>query len=197
MTHLLLFRQTGTTANIMVWWLLIFILLPMSALAQSFYLYPTTAVAPRGSYQTVTAVVSGVSNKTVTWTTDRGTLVGTNPCVVNEPCTIGLYTRTAGTYHVAATSNDSSAVSATSTITKTASPTPTTGHPRLLVMAAMLPSLQAKATSGNIIYQALRSLAISDYTFDNAVWSWSCNGGTGLPSVNEANNWEEQNAYLW
>ena len=173
------------------------LLLPLPAVAQTLYLYPTTATAPRGSYQTVTAIVSGVGNKTVTWTTDGGTIVGTNPCVVNEPCTTALYTTTAGTYHLTATSNADSSLVATSAITFTASPTPATTHPRLLVTAAMLPGLQAKATSGNTIYQALRTLAISAYTSDNAVWSWSCNGGSGLPSADRANSWEEQNAYLY
>jgi hypothetical protein len=172
-------------------------LLPLPAIGQNLYLYPTTAVAPLGSYQTLTAIISGVSDKTVTWRTDGGTLVGTNPCVVNEPCTIALYTTTAGTYHVTATSNANGSIAATSTITFTASPTPATTHPRLVVTAAMLPALQAKTTSGNTIYQALYKQAFADYTSDNAVWSWSCNGGTGLPSTSEATNWEEQNAYLY
>jgi hypothetical protein len=177
--------------------LLFFILLHLSAAAQTLYLYPTAVTAPRGSDQTVTAVVQGVSDKTVTWSTDGGTIVGTNPCVVNEPCTAALYTTTAGTYHLTATSNANGSVAATSTITFTASPTPTTSHPRLLVTAAMLPALQAKTTPGNTIYQALRTQAIAAYSADNTVWSWSCNAGTGLPSANEANNWEQQNAYLY
>ena len=118
------------------------------------YLYPTTVTAPRGSYQSVTAVVQGVNNKTVTWTTDGGTIVGTNPCVVNEPCTAALYTTVAGTYHLTATSNANGSVSATSTITITGSPTPVTTHPRLLITAAMLPGLQAKATEQHAVSSA-------------------------------------------
>jgi hypothetical protein len=177
--------------------LLLIFLLALPAVAQDLYLYPITAVAPRGSYQTVTAIVSGVSNKTVTWTTDGGTLVGSYPCIVNEPCTIALYSTTAETYHVTATSDANGSVAKTTTITFTASPTPATSHPRLLVTAAMLPALQAKATSGNTIYQAIRTQAISAFDSDNAVWSWSCNAGTGVPSTNEASNWEQQNAYLY
>ncbi len=83
------------------------------------YVYPQAPVAPRGSYQTVTAVVTGVNDKTVTWSSDGGTIVGTNPCVVNEPCTVALYTTTPGTYHLTAKSNANSSVIAGSTITIT------------------------------------------------------------------------------
>ena len=167
--------------------LLLLVLLPLAAGAQNLYVYPTAVVAPRGSYQTVTAIISGVSNKTVTWATDGGTLVGTNPCVVNEPCTIGLYSTTAGTYHVTATSNTNGSVTAASTITFTASPAPVTSHPRLQVTAAMLPTLRAKATAGNTVYQALLANAIADYTTDNAIWAWSCNGGNWA-SFHESGN---------
>src|ERR1017187_6276331 len=108
--------------------LLLLLSLPLSAslAAQSLFVYPTAPIAPRGSYQTVTAIITGVNDKTVTWTADGGTIVGTNPCVVNEPCTVALYATTAGTYHLIATSNANHSVSATSTITLTASPTVTT-----------------------------------------------------------------------
>src|SRR5580698_1382322 len=91
-----------------------FILLSLSALAQKIYVYPTTVTAPRGSYQTVTAIVTGANDKTVTWTSDGGTIVGTNPCIVNEPCTVALTTTTPGTYHLTGTSNSNSSVGATS-----------------------------------------------------------------------------------
>jgi hypothetical protein len=146
------------------------------------YVYPQAPVAPRGSYQTVTAVVTGVNDKTVTWTADGGTIVGTNPCVVNEPCTVALYTTTPGTYHLTATSNANNSLAAASTITITQSPAAVTTHPRLLITAAMLPDLRAKAVSSNPMYQSIRNTAISLYTADNAVWSWSCNSGSGLPS---------------
>src|SRR6185437_13282490 len=120
------------------------------------YIYPQTPVAPRGSYQTVTAIVTGVNDKTVTWSTDGGAIVGTNPCVVNEPCTVALYTTTAGTYHLTAKSNANNSVTASSTITITDSPTPQTAHPRLGgITAAMLPALRAKAVQSNPLYESL------------------------------------------
>src|ERR1700735_1654289 len=86
--------------------LVLLALLPsLPAVAQKIYVYPATVTAPRGSYQTATAIATGVNDKTVTWTSDGGTIVGTNPCVVNEPCTVALTTTTPGTYHLMATSN--------------------------------------------------------------------------------------------
>src|SRR5580692_8205529 len=173
------------------------ILLSLPVVAQEMYVYPSTVTAPRGSYQTVTAIVTGVNDKTVTWTSDGGTIVGTNPCVVNEPCTVALTTTTPGTYHLMATSNASSSGSATSTITFTGSPTPATTHPRLVITAAMLPGLQAKATAGNPIYTSIQSLSNSALTTDNAIWSWSCQGGTGLPSSDQVANYKEIHAYYY
>src|ERR1035437_4152198 len=171
---------------------------PLVTPAQTLSLFPTTPVAPRGSYQTVTAIVNGVNDKTVTWTADGGTIVGTNPCVVNEPCTIALYTTTSGTYHLIATSNANHAVTATSTVTFTASPIPVATHPRLGgIPAAMLPGLRAKAVSGNPMYMALYDRAVSAYTADNAMWSWSCNNGTGQPSSDQTENYKEGDAYLF
>src|ERR1035437_2220291 len=95
--------------------------------AQSVYVYPATITAPRGSYQSCTAVVTDVNLKTVTWSTSGGTLVGTNPGTANEPNTIALYTTTAGTYTVTATTNVG-AVTGTCVITVVASPTPLTTH---------------------------------------------------------------------
>jgi hypothetical protein len=164
---------------------------------QSLSLYPIAPVAPAGSYQSVTAVVTGAGDKTVTWTSDGGTIVGTNPCVVNEPCTVALHATAAGTYHLTATSNAAPSVSATSTITITGSPTPATTHPRLLVTAAMLPGLQAKATAGNTLYQAMRNQAIGAYNSFSAApynWSWSCNNGTGLPASGTSASWMQQQA---
>ena len=163
--------------------------------AQKLYVYPATAVAPRGAYQTVTAIVNGVNDKTVAWTTSGGKLVGTNPCVVNEPCTIALTTTTAGTYTLTATSNANPSVTATSTVTFTATPTPATSHPRLLVTGAMLPGLRAKATAGNTLYQALHTRAINLYTADAAIWTFStwngsaCVGGSG-PSSNQSQSYK-------
>src|ERR1035438_1064764 len=141
---------------------LLFSALPV--LAQHIYVYPTAPIAVRGSYQSVTAVVTGVSNKTVVWKASGGTIVGTNPCVVNEPCTVALYATTAGTYHLTATSNANGSVSATSTITFTASPTPATTHPRLYITQSMLSGLQAKAATGSPMYTALHGPTGHGYT---------------------------------
>jgi hypothetical protein len=162
------------------------------------YLYPTAPVAPRGSYQTVTAVVTGVNDKTVTWTTDGGQIVGTNPCVVNEPCTVALYSTTPGTYHLTATSNANNTVVATSTITITPSPTPVTTHPRLGgITAAMLPELRAKAVPSNPMYMALYNHAVTVFNRVNPIWSWSCNGGSGQPNSDQSESFDEVYGYLF
>ena len=162
------------------------------------YVYPTSPVAPRGSYQTVTAVVTGANDKTVTWTSDGGSIVGTNPCVVNEPCTVALYTTSPGTYHLTATSNANHSVVATSTITITGSPTPQTAHPRLGgITPSMLPVLRAKAVSSNPMYTTLYNTAVAAYNNDNAIWSWSCNGGSGQPSSDQSESWKEGDGYLF
>jgi cellulose synthase/poly-beta-1,6-N-acetylglucosamine synthase-like glycosyltransferase len=153
-------------------------------LGQHIYVYPTTVTAPVGSYQTVTAVVTAVNNKTVTWTADGGTIVGTNPCVANEPCTVALHVTSVGTYHLTATSNANGSVAATSTITVTASPTVTTGHPRLLFTSSDIAGLRAKATSDNPLYVAVKGEAVQWINSLNAgsTWSWTCQGGTGNPN---------------
>ena len=162
------------------------------------YVYPQAPVAPRGSYQTVTAVVTGVNDKTVTWSSDGGTIVGTNPCVVNEPCTVALYTTTPGTYHLTAKSNANSSVIAGSTITITASPMPVTSHPRLGgITAAMLPALRSKAVQSNPLYATLYNNAVTVYNNDNAIWTWSCNGGSGQPNSDQTENYKEGDAYLF
>lgn len=144
MRHLFFGLQARTTLKLKKWLLLFSFLLPFPVLAQTLYLYPATAVVPRGSYRNVTAVVSGVSDKAVSWTTDAGALVDTNSRGLNEPCTIGLYAVSAGTYPLTATSDSGSPLAATSTTKITASSTPTIGHPRLPVTVAKLPFLQAK-----------------------------------------------------
>jgi hypothetical protein len=155
--------------------------------AQSVKLSSVAPIAPVGSYQTITAYVTGVNNKTVTWsiTSSPGgsspALVGTNPCVVNEPCTIALYTKTPGTYAVTAKSNANASVKASSTVTITPSPAVTAGHPRLMLTPSMLSALRAKATKGNVMYESLRTLGIGAYQADNANFSWSCNSGSGSP----------------
>jgi len=163
--------------------------------AQTIYVYPSTVTAPRGGYQTCTAIVTGVNNKAVTWSTTGGTLVGTNPSTANEPATIALHSTTAGTYTVTATSGSATG---TCVITLTASPTPVATHPRLLVTSAMLPSLQAKAVGTNALFVALKTNATNAFATDNSVWSWTCNSGTGLPSSDQTGNaLTEQDANLY
>ncbi len=164
------------------------------------YVFPQSPVAVRGSYQTVTAIVNGVNDKTVTWTSDGGTIVGTNPCAVNEPCTVALYSNTAGTYHLTATSNANNQVVATSTITYAASPTPRTDHPRFLVTSDEVASLQAKANANDPMYQAIKGIATNYYNNDSSIWTFStwngsaCTGGSG-PSSDQSQNWKELDAW--
>ena len=172
-------------------------LCPLQLAAQKLYLYPIKPIAPRGSYQTVTAVVTGVNDKTVTWSASGGKLVGSNPCVVNEPCTIALYSTDAGTFRVKATSNANHSIAAESTVTFTASPKPVTSHPRLIVTEAMLPGLRAKATSRNAIYQSIKARAELAAKKDSAIWSWSCDGGSGQPRSDQTESYKEGDAYLY
>lgn len=170
---------------------------PLPLAAQKLYLYPTAVTAPRGSYQTVTAIVTGVNDKSVTWTASGGTLIGGNPCVVNEPCTIALFSTQPGTIRLKATSNATHAVAAESVVTFTASPTPVRSHPRLIVTEAMLPGLRAKAVPGNVLYGSLKTRAEAALGRDNPVWSWSCKGGSGLPSANLSDGYKENDANLF
>jgi hypothetical protein len=157
------------------------------------YVFPQTAVAVRGSYQTVTAIVNGVNDKTVTWSTTGGTIVGTNPCVANEPCTVAVYSGSSGSYTLTATSNANSSVTASSTITFAASPTPRTDHPRFLMTSDELVALRAKATSANPMYQAINSLGSRYYASDSSIWTFStwdgttCTGGSAAASDQSAN----------
>lgn len=170
---------------------------PLQAVAQKIYIYPTEAIASRGSYQTVTVVVNGVNDKTVTWSTSGGQIIGGNPCAVNEPCTIALYSKEAGTFHLKATSNADHSVAAESTITFTATPTPVTSHPRLMVTAAMLPALRSRATSRNVAYQSLKTLAEAALERDKPVWSWNCKGGNGQPKTDQSGAYKEGDANLF
>lgn len=177
----------------------LFAILAGVAGAQTINVYPVTPKGIRiGGVQTVTAYVVGQNDKTVTWSApDGGTIYGTNPCIVNEPCTAGLLVGAspgAGTYRLIATTN-TGGLTATSTITFAGSPTPLTTYPRLGFTAAMLPALRAKATG--TYYDQLKADAVTDYTNMNAVWSWSVNGGSGLPSVSSAYSFDEQSATLF
>src|ERR1039458_10153675 len=175
-------------------------LVAVPARAQSIYVYPVAVTAPRGSYQTCTGIVNGYNSKSVTWTTTGGTLVGVDAGTANEPATIALYTTTPGTYTVTGKSTVNSSLSGTCVVTITASPTITTGHPREMVTAAMLPGLQAKATSGNTMYQAVYSQAVTAYdaalpTWTFSTWSGSaCVGGTPPGTLQSG---QEVTAYLF
>ena len=186
------------------------LLLALPAVGQTLYIYPATVSSVVGGTQTITAVVNGVNNKTVHWTTTGGTLVGSANCTVNEACTIGLTTTTPGTYTVTAISNANGAVTGTSTVTFTAAPTPiqcssgapdtTACHPRLIITTAMLPALQARATGSNTRFVALKNAAIAAFNRDTTPgsgpnWSWHCTGGSGLPQ--NAGTWTGQEANAW
>jgi hypothetical protein len=181
---------------------------PCSGDHATLYLYPSSLSVPVGAYQTATAIIVGVSDKTVTWTTDGGTIVGTNPCVLNEPCTVALYSATPGTFHLTATSNAETKVSASMTVVFTSAPVPVTAHPRLLVTPAMLDGLRTKATQSNPIYQSLLYRANLALDKSNSFhWNWSCpsitggTGGTGLPASSDepsmASQWLEHDAFLF
>ena len=176
---------------------ILLIALPFHLVAQKLYIYPAEAIAPRGSYQTVTVVVNGVNDKTVTWSTSGGQIVGSNPCAVNEPCTIALYSKEPGMFHLKATSNANHSVAAESTITFTPSPTPVTSHPRLIVTAAMLPGLRARAIPRNVAYQTMKTVAETSLERDNPVWSWSCKGGSGQPKTDQSAGYKEYEANLF
>ena len=180
-------------------WLLnvLLIVFPLQLTAQKLYIYPTEAIASRGSYQTVTVVVNGVNDKTVSWSTSGGRIVGANPCILNEPCTIALYSKDPGTFHLKATSNANHSVAAESTITFTPSPTPVTSHPRLMVTSAMLPALRARATSRNMAYQGLKTVSEGLLERDKPVWSWSCKGGNGQPKTDQSGAYKEVEANMF
>ena len=165
--------------------------------AQKVFIYPSAAVAPVGTYQSVTAWMNGVNDKTVTWSASGGKIVGKNPCVANEPCTIALYSTEPGTFHLTATSNSNHELKGDTTVTFTTSPTPRTDHPRFLMTPDTLNALRAKAVSGNPMYQSLKQLATAAAERDNSIWSWSCKGGSGQPNSNQAQNWKEQDAFLF
>ncbi len=178
----------------------ILVLLTVSSVqlaAQKLYLYPTDVVAPAGSYQTVTAIVTGVNDKTVTWTASGGDIVGTNPCNVNEPCTIALHSLAAGTFHLKAVSNANRTLSKEATITFTPAATPVTSHPRLIITQAMLPGLRAKAVADNVVYRSIRSWAEQAADRDHAIWSWSCNGGSGQPASDQTQTGRQYDAYFF
>lgn len=153
--------------------------------------FPGSVAVYPGTYQTVTAIVSNVDNKNVSWSTDGGALVGTNPCTdsMTAPCTIALYNTQPGTYHVTATSLADGQAKGTATITVVPAPTPVTTHPRLYFTQADIPTLRAKAVSGNEAWTALQTLANGQVAKFDTGWStsaggggYTCDGGNGQPS---------------
>jgi hypothetical protein len=155
----------------------------------------SVAVRP-GTYQSVSALLSSMDDKTVSWTTDGGTLIGANPCTDTDggPCTVALYTTTPGTYHVTATSTSDKSKTATATITVGQAPTVRTGHPRLIITADQLTNLRAKAVSTNPLYGAIKNRANIYLNQDNAIWSWTCKSGSGQPSTDQTWGYRENDA---
>jgi hypothetical protein len=153
-----------------------------------------------GSYQTITAIVTGVNDKTVIWSTSDPThapLVGNTTCPLGSVnCTIGVYSTTTGTYTITATSHANGTVSASSTITFGARPTPTAGHPRFFLTSSTLAAQRAKGVSSNPLYVPISNFATNEYNsghatygFTYSTWSGSaCTGGTApsLASLNGA-----------
>ncbi len=153
----------------------------------------TSPQLPVGGIQSINAWVSNVNDKTVTWSTTGGTLIGVNPCTIS-PCSIGLYSSTTGTFTVTATSNDNSSISATSVVTFVNAPTPRTDWPRFMVNQDNLAATRTKATGTNTPWNDLLngypSGLITQFPGIDSGWSWTCNSGTGQP------NTPQYNAYL-
>ena len=51
-------------------------------------------------------------------------------------------------------------------------------------------ALRAKAVQSNPLYATLYSNAVTAYNNDNAIWSWSCNGGSGLPNSDQTQSFK-------
>lgn len=167
--------------------LVLAITLPLPAQV-SVVTYPSSPVMPINGYQTVSAVVTGAADKTVTWTSSdpvHAPIIGDNPCRttsqsngISADCTIGVVTGTTGTYTITATSNADNTKSSTSTLTFTATPIPSTNHPRIFFTASDVATLQSYCNVGTNaictdLSSAIASFAVSD---DN---SWSTAGGGG------------------
>lgn len=166
-------------------------------MAQKIYLYPRNVVAPRGTYQSVTAIITGINDKRVSWTPSGGTVVGGGSCAVDEPCTVALFTTAPGKYTLSATSNADRSLSATADVTFTDSPHPVATHPRLALTAEMLPGLRAKAVAKNVLYAKLKEMATEALEKDQPVWQWTCKGGSGRPSSDQSQSFKEDHAYLF
>jgi hypothetical protein len=176
--------------------LLLALLLCGAARAQSISVYPATVSSPIGGYPTCSSQIVGQNDKTATWSTTGGTIIGVNPSVANEPSIVALFTMTPGSYTLTATSN-TGAMTAHCTVTFTAETTPVTTHPRMGgLTAAGMTALRAKAVSGNTLYNSgVYSIATNLYTGVNAIWNWSCGGGagntkTGQPTSDQSQSYE-------
>ena len=167
------------------------------AVAQKIFLYPRVAVAPRGTYQSVTAIVTGINDRRVAWTASGGKIVGGGSCAIDEPCTIALVSDTPGKYTLTATSNADHSLSASAEVSFTESPQPVTTHPRLGLTAEMLPRLRAKAVAKNPLYESLKTRAGNFLERDANVWSWTCKGGSGHPSSDQSQSYKENDAFMF
>lgn len=164
--------------------------------AVSVYSTTPTNIVPRGAYPTCTIQVVGTDNKSVTFTTTGGTLVGTNPSLATEPATIALTSSSAaGPFTVTGTSVADPTKTATCVITFTASPTAATTWPRLGgINASNLTALQTKATLANPnLANGIYANGIQGYTGMQNMWDLSCNGGTGNPKQYTVTNSIEYN----
>src|SRR5581483_612529 len=177
--------------------LLIVLVFCAAANGQKIFLYPRVAVAPRGTYQSVTAIVTGINDRRVKWTASGAKLVGTDSCAVDQPCTIGIFSNTPGKYTFTATSSVDQSISATGDVTFTESPHPVTTHPRLTMTAEMLPRLRVKAVDKNLMYENLKLMATVDLQNDEKIWSWTCRGGSGRPSSDQSQASKEEDGFIF
>lgn len=169
-------------------------------------IYPAAKSVPLKTYQTFSAKVEGTATLTGTWSVSGGTMIGNTVCTsaTSSLCTIAVYSATAaGPITVTFTSADAGHATGTASLTFTATPTPLTTHPRLMMNTSDLATLQAKFAADYTIpgspsyalYQNAVSMAATDdvamgtgsggggYNGGNA--SAGCpggGGGTGLPN---------------
>lgn len=145
---------------------------------------------PDGTVLPISAFVDDVFEiKLVNWSKSGGTFTGNTACLnaMVSACTIGFSGTAGNSYTVTATSVFNPAVTASATITITASPTPLTTHPRLYFTSADIPGLVSKAVSSNEAWNILSSMANAGAALDdagfNAGGGYTCDAGTGVPSA--------------
>jgi N-acetylneuraminic acid mutarotase len=145
-------------------------------------IFPPKPVLPVHGIQSVTAVVSGTTNKSVTWGTTCGTLIGSG-------ATVGLTSTTVQTCTVTATSVADSTNSASVNVVFTPAPTPNVStHPRLLFTVSDVSRLRSWAVSTNPMWQNGVLVAINQAdAYANAHWNWGYpTGGAGT-----SNGWQD------